>query len=92
MPENKSPKIARYATPEERESIGGAIDPETAWVFSNPAYTVDPYWDQDPSQLPPEAQTTGRVDFAVNEDGVAVSFGDIPAEILAALRRKMAET
>jgi hypothetical protein len=86
MNEYELPELERYARPEERKSIGAAIDPATARVFFLHADVQDPYG-EDPA-AEGEDYNVGRVFFAVNEDGVAVCFYDIPAEIREALEQR----
>ena len=80
----------RFALPDERERVGRRINPETAHIFFRYAYVIDPYGD-DPD-LPEEFRCTGRVFFAADpEEGVAVSFEDLPEPTLEALRDKRDE-
>jgi hypothetical protein len=61
----------------ERKRAGCEIDPETAEVMWDYAYTLDPYGD-DPD-LPEEYQQVGRAYFARSPgSNVWVCFGDLP--------------
>jgi len=78
---------SRYACPGEREEVGRRIKPETACVFFIYAQVLDPYGDRG---LPEELDCVGREFFAADpEEGVAVSFGDLPEVTRQALEVKM---
>ena len=79
----------RFALPEERERLGRELDPAEANVFFDYAQTLDPYGD-DPD-LPEELQQIGREYFAVTPDGIAVSFHDLPAKTVEALKEKQTQ-
>lgn len=79
----------RYAQPDERKAVGERIDPETAEVWFDCAYILDPYGD---FELEPEEQCTGRVFFARDPvEQVAVSFYELPEATVEALEGKRRE-
>src|SRR5688500_2453743 len=79
-------QFRRYARPDERFAVGLRIDPENANVFFLYGQASDAYGELD--RLP-EERCWGRRFFAVDpDDGVAVSFRDLPAETRDALAEK----
>ena len=76
----------RVARSEERKAVGSRVNPDTAEVFFVYAEVLDPYGDL---QLEDDEHCVGREYFAVDPDeGVAVSFDDLPADTREALQEK----